>query len=229
MSVGWLVLTALLAAAVVLVVGGPAREQVPRLRDATAEPSAGWRFSFRGRRRRADATAAAVLETCEVLAAELRAGRPPGAALATASEQWPPLGPVAEAFGLGADVPAALRRLAGSRRGAHDLRLLAGAWEVAHQSGAGLADALDRTARGIRTRRRTRRLVESELASARATSRLVALLPVAVLLTGSGAGGDPWAFLLGTPVGLGCLVAGLSLIAAGLVWIESIADRAAPS
>jgi len=168
-----------------------------------------------------------VLEVCDLLTAELRVGRPPGVALRSAGEQWPPLGPVADAFHLGADVPAALRSLAAERPGAADLRLVAGAWEVAHHSGHGLATALARTSRGIRARRRTRRLVDSELASARATARLVALLPLAVLLMGSGAGSDPWGFLLTTPIGLACLAAGLALIALGLWWIERLADAAA--
>ena len=43
---------------------------------------------------------------------------------------------------------------------------------------------------------------------------------------GSGAGSDPWSFLLGTPVGWACLVSGLALVALGLWWIERLADRA---
>lgn len=179
------------------------------------------------RRRRTASTQAAVLEVCDLLAADLAAGRPPGAALAAASERWPPLTAAVEAARLGADVPYALRRLAGAERGAADLLWVAGAWQVAQDSGHGLAAALERTGRGLRARRRTRRLVDSELASARATARLVACLPLAVLLMGSGAGSDPWSFLLATGVGLVCLCLGVGLLVLGLWWIERLAERAA--
>lgn len=179
-----------------------------------------------GRRREVAADQAAVLEVCDLLAAELASGRPPGAALATASERWPPLVAAVEAVRLGADVPDALRRLAELRPGAGDLRWVAAAWQVAQHSGHGLAAALERTAGGLRARRRTRRLVDSELASARATARLVACLPLAVLVMGSGAGSDPWTFLLATPVGWVCLAGGLGLIALGLWWIEHLAEQA---
>ncbi len=179
------------------------------------------------RRRRArvtaDTTARLVLEACEVVAGELSAGRPPDAALAQAAGRWPGLAPVVEAHALGSDVPAALRRLA-VVPGAGELRVVASAWQVSQRSGHGLADALARVADRIRARRRTRRVVTSELASARATARLVAALPVVALGMGSGAGGDPWSFLLGTPLGWGCLGLGLAFGLLGLWWIEVIAD-----
>lgn len=215
----------LLAAAVAAWV--PSGRVVTPVRTARAAPS--WppaRAPF-GRRQGIAADQAAVLEVCDVLAAELAAGRPPGAALSAASERWSPLVAAVEAVRLGADVPEALRRLAEERRGAADLRWVAGAWQVAQHSGHGLASALARTAGGLRARRRTRRLVDSELASARATARLVACLPLAVLLMGSGAGSDPWSFLVATPIGWICLACGLGLDALGLWWIERLADRAA--
>ena len=170
----------------------------------------------------AEETARRMLEACEVVAAELAVGRTGEAALDEAAVTWPVMRTVADACRLGGDVPEALRELARSP-GADGLRLLAGAWVVSHRTGAGLASSTRRVADAVRRDQATRRVVRGELASARATARLVAVLPVAALLMGSGAGGDPWRFLLATPAGLACLASGLAVGLAGLWWIELIA------
>lgn len=209
------------AIALVVALSGFARTALAVIAGATVAAGLGlWRR--RTTRVAAAAVSARVLETCRLVGAELAAGRPPGDALALAAQEWPLLGPVAEAFALGADVPVALRRVA-EIDGARDLRVLAAAWEVAHRSGRGLALAVTSVAEELQAEHATRRVVESELASARATARLVAALPLVALTMGSGAGGDPWRFLLATPVGLACLAGGLALMLAGIWWIESIA------
>lgn len=172
--------------------------------------------------RAADERRQRVVEVTESLAGELAAGQPPLTALSNSVETWPPLRDVVRAARLGADVPAALRRVA-DLPGAEGLHDLAAAWHVAEGTGSGLARALSRVAEAARERESADRIVAAELASARATARLVAALPLLVLVLGSGLGGDSWAFLLESPVGLVCLAAGLFLMLAGLSWIERIA------
>jgi len=213
---------ALLLAHVPMLVWLPSRWLAPAV-ILTGAVGAGWLLWLRRRERHAAAaTGGRVLEACEHLASELASGQPPGAALARAAEEWPLLAPVAEAFRVGSDVPSALRSVA-TVRGAGELRLLAAAWHVAHRTGQGLADAVDRVAQQQTQARATRRVVEGELASARATARLVAVLPVAALAMGSGVGGSPVGFLLHTPAGWLCLASGLAFGLVGLWWIEALA------
>lgn len=173
------------------------------------------------RRRQAQRTGQRVLEFCDELAGELSCGAAPAVLLARAAAQWPALGVVASAQRWGGSVPKALRDLASSP-GAGDLLVVASAWELSERTGSGLAQAITAVGGDLRDQQRTRRVVASELASARATARLIAGLPVLTLAAGSGAG-RPVDFLLGTPVGLACLAGGLAFGLAGLAWIEAIA------
>lgn len=191
-----------------------------------AAVAGGWRLVVRGRlRRTAQERADSVVEVCEALAGELRSGRPPLVALRSCVEAWSALEPAARAGELGGDVPRALRRLA-LLPGASGLDEVAAAWQVSEGAGGTMALALGRVAESSRRRRATQRLVASELASAQATARLLAVLPVAVLLMGSGIGADPAAFLLTTPAGITCLALGLAFAYAGLAWIDRIAATA---
>jgi tight adherence protein B len=174
------------------------------------------------RARAADRRAALVVEVCEALAGELRAGQTFVDGLGHCVDVWPEFAPVAAAGRLGADVPAALRTLA-EKPGAEGVAEVASAWHVAARSGAGLAAALSQVAVTARARQSTQGLVRAELASAQATARLVAVLPVASLAMSAGIGGNPWHFLFRTPAGLGCLALGAAFAFAGLLWIDRIA------
>lgn len=163
-----------------------------------------------------------VVEAGEALVGELRAGQPPVAALAHTVEVWPALAVVAGAARLGADVPAALHRLAG-RPGAEGLHDLAAAWRLSERSGAGLTASLTQVVETARSGLATAQLVRAELSSAQATARLVAALPLVTLSMAAGTGADPWGFLTGRPAGLVCLGAAAALVLTGLWWIDRIA------
>ena len=163
-----------------------------------------------------------VVDYCEALVGELRAGQPVTSAVERSAEVWPEAGAVTAAARLGASVPGAMRRLAGLP-GAGAVRRLAGAWEISASTGSGLVLAVEQVLGTVRAEEATARLVRAELASARATARLVTGLPVVVLLAAQGIGARPWHFLLDTPAGVACLGAGVALSLAGLGWIDRIA------
>lgn len=167
----------------------------------------------------------AVVDLCEALVGELRAGQPVLVALERSVTVWPEVAPAVAAARLDADLPEALRRLAG-RPGAEALHHLAAAWELCAVTGGGLAAASNQVLDAARADAAALRQVEGEVSSARATARLVAGLPVVVLTAGAGLGARPWGFLLGDPVGVACLATGVALVAAGLAWIDRIATSA---
>lgn len=177
----------------------------------------------RRRARLADLRRELVLAACEGMAADLRAGQPPVHALSRAARDWPELRPVLVAAQVDAEVPTALRDLA-QQPGAGELGAVAAAWRVAHEAGTGLAGPLGEIVLSLRTRRRTAGLVAAEVAAARATAHVLALLPLVVLAMSAGMGGDPIGFLTGTTPGLCCLVTGLGLTGTGWWWLDRIAD-----
>jgi len=215
--------TVVAAGLAVLVIGFPARRIVLAVIVLASAGDLARRIRRRRRRAAAESRSALLLETCESLAVDLRAGLPPVRALDAAAGDWPEFAAVARAARLGSDVPEAMRAL-GSLPGARQVRVLAAAWQVAHRSGAGLAPALELAGTTLREERVTAGVVASELASARSTASILAVLPVVVLAIGSGAGGDPFGFLTGTTPGLFCLASGLLLAHLGLAWLDAIAD-----
>jgi tight adherence protein B len=185
-------------------------------------------------RREAAARRAAVRRFCAAFAAELRSGRSPPDAAARAVAPLPGadtaallglrglLGPAGSARA----EPAEVLRSAGLAPGAEALRRVAACWLVAEQRGAGLAVAVERLVDGLQHEEARRQEVSAQLAGARATARLLGVLPVFGLLLGAGLGADPLHVLFGTPYGLACLLLGGVLDAAGLFWTERLARAA---
>jgi tight adherence protein B len=157
----------------------------------------------------------------ELLAAELRSGSLPMHALAAVADDAPSLRPAATAARHGGDVAAALGA-AGERPGARALVDLAGAWNVADRAGAPLATVLDRVAVSVREDAEVDRDVQAEAAPARATGRMMAVLPLLGLSLGAGLGADPVRVLTGTLLGACCLAAGVALACAGMAWVDRI-------
>ncbi|HZC27057.1 MAG TPA: type II secretion system F family protein [Actinopolymorphaceae bacterium] len=169
---------------------------------------------------------AAAREACEIIAAELRAGRHPDRALEAAAAVFADLAPAVAVSRMGGDVSAALRAVPQIHAGAEDLSRLAVAWTVAETSGAGLAALVDRTASGLREEEAVRREVAAQLAGPRASARMLAGLPLLGVGLGMGVGTDPIGFLLHSPSGWACLGSASTLAAAGLAWVERLARRA---
>lgn len=212
--------------AVLVVAGLPARVVVLGVLGSAALAAGAVLLGLRRAAGAAARTGERTRETCEAVADDLAAGASAERALARAASEWAALDPVLSAYRVGADVPSAWRDVAAVTPGADGLRLVAAAWQVSGRTGQGLSLALHRVAADLLAAAATRRAVDSELASARATGRLVAGLPVLAWLMGSGAGQHPLAWLLAGPVGWACLAVGLALLLLGLVWVELLARSA---
>ncbi|HSP37907.1 MAG TPA: type II secretion system F family protein [Frankiaceae bacterium] len=189
----------------------------------------------RDRRRRTEDGRRAV-EALRALAAELTAGAPPlealrvvGADLGDDRRPHRVADPVREALvlaGAASDEPAAAAVLRDASVPA--LSALGSAWQVSAASGAPLSDVLSRLASAATRAAADRRDVETVLAGPRTTARLLALLPALGLLLASSTGAHPVGFLLGSGGGRVCLLAGVTLDAAGLLWIERLARSDEP-
>ncbi|WP_327736627.1 type II secretion system F family protein [Streptomyces nojiriensis] len=222
----WREWVCLAAGLVVAVLGGSV---IPLLAGAAAVPLVRRWLRVRARERARAARAAEVVALCGAVVGELRAGAQPGQALTAAMRRTAvgPGGPGAAETGVlaaaafGGDVPGALRQVA-REPGAEGLAGMAACWRVSVDGGAGLAAGLDRLEGALRAERDRQESLRAQLAGARSTVLVLALLPLVGLLIGTGLGADPLRVLLHTPMGWGCLLAGGLLEALGLLWCRRI-------
>jgi tight adherence protein B len=162
-----------------------------------------------------------VLSGCRELAGLLRLGQLPLAALTTVAAGNQLFTPALAAHRVGSDVAEQFRKRS-SVRGQEGLAELALAWRLSEDTGASLVATLDSLAQRMKGQAETKATLRAELAAAQSTCRLLAVLPVAGIALGYAMGGDPLAFLSGSPFGNVVLVAGASLACAGVWWSERI-------
>ncbi|MBZ2197335.1 type II secretion protein F [Ruania sp. N2-46] len=126
-------------------------------------------------------------------------------------------------------VPGPLAALAARVGHGPDAAQVAGAiaaCRIAHRVGTPLADVLERCASGIVESAEAASARRTALAGPRSTARLLAWLPLAGVLLGTGLGADPLGVLLGGGIGGWCLVLGVGLVVAGRRWVATLVRRA---
>jgi tight adherence protein B len=184
------------------------------------------------RERRPDGGDAQALAVVDALAVQVHAGASPEAAwrqviemvIGDAGPESALIGGLPATSWRGVGTPAAL--IANRMVPAGPAwRALAAAWELSEQTGAPLADVMDRLAVGLRQEAEVAAEVEAALAAPRATSRLLAGLPLVGVALGELIGARPVAVLVGTPLGRLCALGGLVLAGAGQLWTRALVRR----
>jgi len=160
------------------------------------------------------------------LSAELRAGCAPTEALRRAGGT-PPLWPRALAAAhFGEPVDAGLLEDARTNLEiSQQLRQLAACWSVGVVRGSSLAVSVERLALSIRAQQELRATLRSELSAPRATSRMLALLPVIGILMSYLLGANPIAWFLGSAAGLAVFATAVVLTVVGSVWTRRIVNQ----
>ncbi|WP_253905736.1 type II secretion system F family protein [Arthrobacter sp. H5] len=177
------------------------------------------------------------------LAGLLRAGRTPaqlwrdvldvhrGSTVGFSRAVQPVLQSAQQAAAMGMSVPEVLRQGAGRLPDRHVLARfwpdLAACVEVAERSGAPLADVLDRYAVQLEAELDADAARATALAGPKATVKLLSWLPVFGIGLGFLIGVQPFAVLLGSPLGTAALISGLALMVAGRFWSHRLVSAAA--
>ena len=136
------------------------------------------------------------------------------------------------AAGTGTPVSNAIRRSlpAAFPRQDREFRIwseLAACFDIAEASGCPLADVLTRFAAQLEVEDDADAARQTALAGPKATVNLLTWLPLMGLGLGIALGVDPLGILLGTPLGLATLAAGIALTVAGRVWSAKLVAAAA--
>lgn len=160
-----------------------------------------------------------VITALTALATELRAGHPPEIALVNAGGIYGVWPAAASATRFGADIAEALRVDARTNPA---LSALAACWQVGSVSGSGLARVVEELARSGRAGEDTRAQLDAQLASARASMRVLALLPILGIAMGTVLGAAPIPWFLGTSIGRLAFIAGVTLSGCGMWWSRRI-------
>jgi tight adherence protein B len=143
------------------------------------------------------------------------------------------LGAVRAAALRGAPVSEAIRKavqLEFPRADSKESRIwceLAACFDVAEASGCPLADVLARFAAQLEVEDDAEAARQTALAGPKATVSLLTWLPLMGLGLGIALGVDPLAILIGTPLGMAALAAGLGLTIAGRIWSARLVGAAA--
>lgn len=116
---------------------------------------------------------------------------------------------------------------AGADREARIWSDLAACLDIAEASGCPLSDVLTRFAAQLEVEDDADAARQTALAGPKATVALLTWLPLMGLGLGAALGVDPLAILLGTPVGLAALAAGITLTVAGRAWSARLVAAAA--
>lgn len=168
----------------------------------------------------------ALADAVDAMAAALRAGAPPAEAIRAGGRGAPApldaaLRSVAVAVDRGMPLRTAVDRWADAA-GTDGPRLVAAAIAVHAHAGGDPGRALAGVADTLRERRALRREVRALSSQARMSAAVIAVAPAAFGVLAVGTDRATAAFLLGTPPGLVCLVAGLGLEVAGWRWMDRI-------
>jgi tight adherence protein B len=193
---------------------------------------AGWllvRVVLRSRDgRRADRNRQELSAVVDGLTAEYTAGATIAAALTVVAEGVAAAGgSFSEALGSAARAATEGTDLAEALVLRAELAELAVVFRLAEQTGSGLSGALAGLQAELAADHALRRATAQLLAGPRASSMLLALLPVLGIALGAGLGANPAEVLLHQRIGVVCLAAGVLLDLMGLSWTMALTRRVA--